>query len=149
LVKVTEMAYAVPLTHGRECLEEVLDLIEQENLPVNLPIEYRFVAGDDIYLSPFYKQASALIDIHMFRGANDPEPRYTLYFRKAEEIFKKYHGRPHWGKVHYQTAKELRALYPEWDRFQEVRRRLDPHGRFTNGYLETILGKLDERSDSP
>ena len=49
-------------------------------------------------------------------------------------------GRPHWGKVHYQTAATLAARYPEWDRFQAVRRKLDPEGRFANAYLDRVLG---------
>jgi L-gulonolactone oxidase len=49
-------------------------------------------------------------------------------------------GRPHWGKMHYQTAATLAPKYPQWERFQSVRRRLDPDGRFSNPYLERVLG---------
>jgi L-gulonolactone oxidase len=49
-------------------------------------------------------------------------------------------GRPHWGKLHFQTAATLAPRYPEFDRFRAVRRRLDPDGRFTNAYLDRVLG---------
>jgi FAD/FMN-containing dehydrogenase len=57
----------------------------------------------------------------------------------GEEIFKRYAGRPHWGKLHTRTADELRPLYPEWDRFQDVRRRWDPNGVFMNDYVRRVL----------
>ena len=49
-------------------------------------------------------------------------------------------GRPHWGKIHYQDAESLRGLYPRFDDFLAVRDRLDPERRFTNPYLERVLG---------
>jgi len=51
-----------------------------------------------------------------------------------------YQGRPHWGKLHFQSAETLRPRYPLWDRFIAVRDRLDPRGMFTNAYLERVLG---------
>ena len=51
-----------------------------------------------------------------------------------------YDGRPHWGKLHHQTAATLAPRYPEWDAFQAVRARLDPDGRFRNAYLDRVLG---------
>ena len=34
----------------------------------------------------------------------------------------------------------LRPRYPEWDRFDAVRERLDPNGRFANEYVRRVLG---------
>jgi L-gulonolactone oxidase len=51
-----------------------------------------------------------------------------------------YGGRPHWGKLHFQTAATLRDRYPEWDAFTALRDRLDPGRRFTNPYLDRVLG---------
>ena len=42
--------------------------------------------------------------------------------------------------MHYQTAATLASRYPEWDRFQAVRKRTDPDGRFRNAYLDRVLG---------
>jgi L-gulonolactone oxidase len=54
-----------------------------------------------------------------------------------------YGGRPHWGKLHFQTAETLAPRYPDWDRFQAARKRLDPVGRFSNPYLDRVLGPVD------
>ena len=61
-------------------------------------------------------------------------------FAAGEAIFKRYGGRPHWGKLHSRVAEELRDLYPEWDAFQALRRRWDPDGVFLNDYLRRVLG---------
>jgi FAD/FMN-containing dehydrogenase len=51
-------------------------------------------------------------------------------------------GRPHWGKLHYRTAETLAPVYPDWSKFQAVRRRTDPEGRFSNAYLDRVLGPV-------
>jgi FAD/FMN-containing dehydrogenase len=42
--------------------------------------------------------------------------------------------------VTVQAGITLGQLYPGWDRFQEVRARLDPKGKFMNDYCERMLG---------
>jgi L-gulono-1,4-lactone dehydrogenase len=36
----------------------------------------------------------------------------------------------------------LRPRYPEWDRFQAVRARLDPQGLFANAWTDRVLGPI-------
>jgi L-gulonolactone oxidase len=74
---------------------------------------------------------------------------YEPYFRAVEEIMDDLHGRPHWGKRHFQTAATLRPRYPDWDRFQAVRARLDPHGRFSNDYTDRVLGPVSGSPETP
>ena len=138
LVKLLECEYSVPAEAGPDCLREVKAWIDQSHVPISFPIEYRYVAGEDSFLSPYYGRRSAMIDLQQFRGMP-----YHEYFLAGEEIFKRYGGRPHWGKLHSRTADGLRPLYPEWDRFQEVRRRWDPDGMFMNDYLRRVLESSD------
>ena len=58
-----------------------------------------------------------------------------------EPIFWKYHGRPHWGKIHSLGQAELSKLYPRFEDFREIRRRLDPEGRMLNNHLRKIFGE--------
>ena len=64
------------------------------------------------------------------------------YFEGVEAIMGGYGGRPHWGKLHFLDAADLAPRYPQWDRFQAVRDRLDPDRRFANAHLERVLGAL-------
>lgn len=134
-VRFNEMEYAVPVEQGIDCLREIRAFIERERIQVHFPIEYRVVAADDIWLSPFYKRDSAVISVHMYAGMP-----YEAYFRGCEAIFRNHRGRPHWGKMHGLGAHELRDMYPEWERFQEVRRQLDPQGVFLNDHLARLFG---------
>jgi len=70
----------------------------------------------------------------MYRGMP-----YQSYFQHIEEIFKRYQGRPHWGKIHTRTSEELAELYPRWLDFRRVRATLDPEGMFLNGYLHKLF----------
>jgi FAD/FMN-containing dehydrogenase len=42
--------------------------------------------------------------------------------------------------LHSLNARTLQPLYPRWREFVEVRQALDPHGRFLNAHLASILG---------
>jgi FAD-linked oxidoreductase len=134
-VKLVEMEYAVPAAAGPDCLREIKAWLDASDVPVSFPIQYRYVAAEDSYLSPYEGRASALIDLQQFKGMP-----FREYFDAGEAIFGRYDGRPHWGKLHGRTAGELRELYPHWDDFQAVRRRWDPAGVFTNDHLRTVLG---------
>jgi FAD-linked oxidoreductase len=134
LVRFTEMEYAIPREHATEALERVLALIERRRLPVGFPIELRVTAADDALLSTAFERPTAYIAVHQYVGME-----FETYFRAVEAIMDEYDGRPHWGKRHYQTAATLRPRYPEWDRFAEIRERLDPERRFENDYLHRVL----------
>lgn len=134
-VRFNEMEYAVPVERGVDCLRELRAFIEGRKIRVHFPIEYRVVAADDIWLSPFYQRDSAVISVHMYVGMP-----YKAYFDGCEAIFRNHHGRPHWGKMHGLTARELRDMYPMWDRFHAIRRQMDPRGVFMSDYLTRIFG---------
>lgn len=134
LVKFQEMEYNIPAEHFTACLTEIKACINENRINVLFPLECRFVAADDILLSPAYQRASAYIAVHQFRGMPH-EP----YFAQLEAIFRKYDGRPHWGKLHTRTRDDLRALYPCWDEFMQLRARLDPQGMFVNSYLRPYI----------
>ncbi|MGW1842676.1 D-arabinono-1,4-lactone oxidase [Streptomyces sp. NPDC001966] len=136
-VPFVEMEYAVPREHTAEAVRAVRELARRPEFQVTFPIEVRWVAPDDAYLSPAAGRETCYIALHQYHKL-DWEP----YFRAAEAIFDSFGGRPHWGKQHFQTPETLRPRYPEWDSFQAVRTRLDPEGRFANAYVRRVLGEI-------
>lgn len=136
LVRFTEMEYNIPDAAFEECILEVKKKIEDTRYDLHFPIECRFVKGDDIWMSPAYERDSAYIAVHMYKGMP-----YKKYLSDMEAIFKKYDGRPHWGKLHYQTADSLRAIYPKWDDFHAIRKEMDPNGMFLNQHLRRVFGE--------
>ena len=134
LVRFHEMEYAVPADRGPDCVRELREFIVRRKLPVSFPVEYRYVRGDDFFLSPFFERDSATISINVFHTNS-----YREYFAGAEAIFQNHAGRPHWGKKHAAGPTYLRRLYPHFDDFLQIREEVDPAGRFLNPHLRGLF----------
>ena len=134
-VRFVEMEYGLP----REALPEALAALRRivDGLPfkVLFPVEVRFTAADDIWLSHGYGRDNAYIAVHQYVGMP-----YEPYFQAFEKVAAELGGRPHWGKLHYRDAASLADAYPRFADFQAVRDRLDPHRVFTNPHLTHVLG---------
>ena len=132
--RFNEMEYQVPVELGISCLQEILTALQKSGQQTFFPIEFRFVKGDDIWLSPFYQRDSISISVHQYIKQNP-----KLLFDEIEPILQRYQGRPHWGKMHSLNAGQLRMLYPKWDDFLQLRARLDPEKKFLNPYLQQLF----------
>ncbi|MDQ9817964.1 D-arabinono-1,4-lactone oxidase [Acinetobacter bereziniae] len=132
--KFNEMEYQIPVESGMECLEAVLTALKNAKAQTFFPVEFRFVKGDDIWLSPFYQQDSISISVHQYH-----KQAPNQLFDEIEPIFQHYRGRPHWGKMHNMGASQLQALYSKWDDFMQLRAQLDPTQKFLNPYLEKLF----------
>ena len=133
-VRFNEMEYTVPAEDGMACLEEVCDTLRKEDINVFFPIEFRYVGRDDRLLSMFHERDGASLSIHQYFAQD-----YQKVFAPVEPILNRYAGRPHWGKIHNLSRRELAERYPAFDRFQAVRRELDPQGRMLNPHLMRLF----------
>ncbi|TDT18682.1 L-gulonolactone oxidase [Ilumatobacter fluminis] len=134
-VRFVEMEYGIPIDAVPEALARVQALVASLHHPVLLPIEVRCSAADDLALSTGYGRESGWIAVHQYPGMP-----YEHYFDTVEQIMSDYDGRPHWGKLHGQTADVLRERYPRWDDAMALRDRLDPDRTFRNAYLDRVFG---------
>ena len=133
-VRFNEMEYHLPRESGLQALREVWETLESGHREVFFPIEVRFIKGDDIWLSPFYQRDSISIAVHRYF-----EEDYKPFFAAIEPIFRKYDGRPHWGKLNTLSGKDFSQLYPHWEGFKAVRSDMDPQGKFLNPYLSGLF----------
>lgn len=133
-LRFNEMEYSVPAARGAECFAELRALMLRDFPDVQWPVEYRTLAADDVWLSPAHGRGSVTISIH-----EDATRPYEALFAACEAVFRRYDGRPHWGKVHSLRCAELRAALPHGDDFHSVRTELDPEGRFLNEHLRELL----------
>lgn len=136
-VRMNEMEYAIPREHAAEAVARVKAVAERDDFAVPFPMEVRWVAPDDAFLSPASGRETCYIAVHMYSGMP-----WEPYFRAVEDVLESYAGRPHWGKLHFQTAETLAPRYPDWDRFAAVRKGLDPAGLFSNAYTDRVLGPV-------
>jgi len=134
-VRFNEMEWSVPAARGADALREIKALIARREFPLMFPLEYRWVKGDDIWLSPNHGRDSVHISVHQYVGMP-----FERYFDAVQAICLNHGGRPHWGKVHSLKAAQLSNLYPRWDDFLALREKMDPQGRFLTPYLRGLFG---------
>ncbi|MGX1934806.1 D-arabinono-1,4-lactone oxidase [Microbacterium resistens] len=134
-VRFREMEYALPKDQVVPAFEEIRVLIARRGWRIEFPVEVRFAAADDRWLSTAHGRDSAYIAVHRY-WRHDPRE----YFDAVERICLDHGGRPHWGKLHGLDRDALRERYPRFDDFVALRDRLDPERRFGNAYLTRVLG---------
>ncbi|MET1017821.1 MAG: D-arabinono-1,4-lactone oxidase [Leifsonia flava] len=134
-VRFREMEYAVAAAHVPAVLREIDALIARKSWRISFPVEVRFAAADDLWLSPASAQETGYIAVHRYHRETPTE-----YFAAVESIFRDFGGRPHWGKIHTQDASSLSGLYPRFGDFVALRDRFDPRRLFSNPYLDRVLG---------
>lgn len=136
-----EMEYAFPREHVADLVREIDEWTRKHNALVNLPIEVRWAAPDDVWLSTAHQRETAYIAVHQHHRLPHGE-----YFAAVESMMRRVDGRPHWGKIHTLTHEELRPLYPRFDDVRRVRQEVDPYGLFGNDYTQQVLGPVASES---
>ena len=127
--------YFVPRRHAPAALAAIFAL--QEKITPHLLIsEIRTIAADNFWLSPCYQQP--MVALHFTWQRNWPAVAQVL--PHIEAALEPFNGRPHWGKLFTMPAAQIHPHYPRLADFQQLRRQLDPTGKFSNPFLETVLG---------
>jgi FAD-linked oxidoreductase len=133
-VKFEEMEYEIPAANGPDALRRAMALVRDRRWPIIFPFEYRAVAGDDIWLSPMNGRDCVSISFHQYAKMDWREP-----FAGIEKVFQEAGGRPHWAKRHTLASADVVRLYPDAERWGEVRKRYDPAAKFLNGHLAELF----------
>ncbi|GAA3448992.1 D-arabinono-1,4-lactone oxidase [Dactylosporangium matsuzakiense] len=134
-VRFVEMEYGLPRAALREAFDGLRRIVDGLPYKIQFPVEVRFTAADDIWLSHGYGRDNAYIAIHQYKGAP-----YEEYFRRFEELTTPLGGRPHWGKMNFRTAESYAQAYPRFADFTAMRDKLDPNRVFANVYTDRVLG---------
>ena len=134
-VKFRESEFAVPRYAVQDVLGELRRWLDGDNENITFPIEVRFTAADDVWMSTGHERDNAYVAVHQYYKTD-----YTNYFDAAQSIFTAHEGRPHWGKIHTLGADYFRDRYEHFDDFVAIRNQLDPGRIFSNPYLDRVLG---------
>lgn len=129
-----ETEYAIPIELAGVAIDETRKLILKSESRANFPLEVRFVAADDIYMSPACGRDTCFIGPYVSSREWAPP-----IFAEFEALIRDYAGRPHWGKSFSLSGAELRALYPAYDSFNQLRKQCDPHGLFRNSFVDRVF----------
>ncbi len=134
-LRFDEMEYMFPLDEGMAAFQKVRERIKAKHrASVGWRVLVRTIAADDAMISNCYGRPTMTIAL-----LHNNELDHDQYFSDMEPVLQELGGRPHWGKKHSMRATELRKIYPDFDRFQEVRKDLDPDGVFMNDYLRSLF----------
>jgi len=134
-VKFRESEFAMPRAALTGVIAELQDWFAAGHENISFPIEVRFTAADDVWLSTGHERDNCYVAVHQY-WRNDP----TAYFAAAQDIFTAHEGRPHWGKMHTLGADYFAQRYSRFGDFVAIRDELDPDRRFSNAYLDRVLG---------
>ncbi|KAF8591766.1 L-gulonolactone/D-arabinono-1,4-lactone oxidase [Ramaria rubella] len=142
--------WAIPYDQTQSCLRALgkwldRELADSRGIRPHFPIEIRFTKADDIWLSPSYGQKTTWIGLVQYKPYNFPVP-YRRYFQGFTDIVTQYNGRPHWAKDHGFRSEDFRRLYPRFEDFIKLIRKVDPHGIFRNEYVRRHF--FDEKVDA-
>lgn len=108
-------------------------------------VNVRFVEPDlHAYLSPALGKPVAYLAVSVCEG-----DRYMEFYKEVEDALSVYHGRPHWGKLNFLNKDKAVNLYGNnFEKFVNVKNRLDPQDIFSNDFTNRIL-KVIIRSSAP
>jgi FAD-linked oxidoreductase len=134
-VRFRESEFAMPRAALPHALGELKAWFDAGHENISFPIEVRFTAADDVWMSTGHERDNCYVAVHKYWRSD-----YTTYFAAAQDIFTAHEGRPHWGKIHTLDASYFAERYERFDDFVAVRDRLDPRRTFSNPYLDRVLG---------
>ena len=78
-----ELEYAVPRQHGKDAVRAVRKIMLEDFPEARFPIEYRFTAGDEAWMSPCHKQDSVTVSV-----SGEPGTDYWAYLRAVDKILR-------------------------------------------------------------
>ena len=134
-VRFREMEYAVPRAAVPQVLAEIERWLQRSGERIGFPLEVRFAAADDLWLSTATGRDTGYVAAHQYHRRD-----HRAWFAAVEAIARDVDGRPHWGKLHDRDAESLAATYPRLADFVALRDKLDPQRTFGNDYLARVLG---------
>jgi xylitol oxidase len=132
--KELQSEYFVP---RKDAVEAVLAIerLRDRVSPHLLISELRTVDADRLWMSPCYERPSLAIHFTW-------KPDWDAV-RKLMPVIEKelapYAVRPHWGKLFTVEPAQLRSRYERLGDFKDLLSLHDPHGKFRNGFLTSIL----------
>jgi xylitol oxidase len=132
--KELQTEYFIPFEYAYEGLQAIEKLNEKVS-PHLFVSEIRSVAPDDLWMSPFYKKTC--VAFHFTWKQEWKNVRQLLPL--IEEALAPYKPIPHWGKLFSMRPAVLQGRFERLDDFKDLMVNQDPHGKFRNQYINSML----------
>jgi alditol oxidase len=126
--------YLVPRQHAVAAFHAIYGL--RDALAPLLQIsEVRTIAADNLWMSPYYKQACVALHFTWYKDWDAVRQLLPLIETQLAPL----DARPHWGKLFTMPPERVRTLYTKLPDFQRLLGAYDPHGKFRNAFLDTYI----------
>lgn len=140
-----EIEYGVPFARHRQCLQEVLELLERRRFVCI--VEVRFTPATSMAtVGPGVGRRTCFIELAPSLSVDS-----SAVFQEAEQIFLKYGGQVHLGKATRATEEDMERMYGvRWHALRTVQRAQDPDGKFVNDFVARVFGptrRLESRDE--
>jgi L-gulonolactone oxidase len=128
-----ELEMGIPAEKAEEALRALKALAEHHR--VNMTDGIRYTKGDDFFMSPAYGRDTAYVAA--YTGYTEDADRFL---KEAEQMLHDvYGGRPHLGKETFLSPEQIREAFPDWERYDAIRRELDPNNTFENAFIKRLF----------
>jgi len=127
--------WTVPFSRFEACFKTLRRRLENRSNPAgaHIPMDVRFFRKSDAWLANSWEEDTVSLGC-VCRVSEIA--KYYKAFDIMEETFLEFGGRPHWAKTFKCGPEMLKTLYPKMQDFIELRRIMDPSGKFLNTYLK-------------
>jgi FAD/FMN-containing dehydrogenase len=125
--------FAVPIGDHLKALVAFKKALENEELYLHFPVDLRFSAAEESWLSPAFQQDVFYIGICIRAYKKKEIPKVMKLFFG---IMNEYKARPNWGKLFDADQLKFVELYPKWEDFRKLKKELDPKDVFLNDDLK-------------
>lgn len=133
-----ELAVALEGERHVECIDRLLEIAAErragERLHHTSPIALRFVAPSRAFASMMHERATMMIELIMIDGTRGGERLLAGYEQRLADL----DVRPHWGQLNALTHDRIAALYPRWEDWLAVQRRLNASGVFDSPFARRV-----------
>jgi FAD/FMN-containing dehydrogenase len=133
---VSEYGLSMEQNAHKKALNEFRAALESSDLKIHFPVDLRYTAAEDAWLSSSYKRDTFHIGVCVreYRKKEIPASM-QLFF----DIMKKHKGVPNWGKLSGLSKTDLAKAYPQLENFKEVKKYFDPGGMFENDFVKEMF----------
>ncbi|HLO97758.1 MAG TPA: D-arabinono-1,4-lactone oxidase [Fimbriimonas sp.] len=125
--------FFVPFAKAQDAIR-ALNAMGDQISPLVYVSEIRFIASDELYMSPAYGED--VIGIHFTWRPLWSQVQEVLPI--IEDTLRPFDARPHWGKLHTMSSEDVQRAYPRLGRLVKLARDIDPNGKFVNAFLAPL-----------
>lgn len=143
--KLMDLSYELDVGDGFERFREAWTCVTDKvtayrragKFPQNFAMHVRFFKSTDAYLDPSAgNRLTAVFEVITWVGSD----HYEQFYQEIEACWLTLGARPHWGKI-FDPGQDFAKLYGDnLEKFNQVRREMDPGGLFLNEFTRHVFG---------